>query len=75
MKFRNSIPYRQILNFLEQRKININYFFYGTPKESLESKEKYKILKLYKVNVSLGIGGMNELVSVEEIPFCITLLE
>ena len=51
IKFRNSIPYKQILNFLEKRKININYFFYGSsPKESLESENQYKILKLYKVN-------------------------
>lgn len=36
MKFRNSIPYPQILNFLQKRKININYFFYGiSPKETL----------------------------------------
>lgn len=26
MKFRNSIPYKQILNFLEKRNISINYF-------------------------------------------------
>lgn len=57
MKFRNSIPYKQILNFLEQRKININYFFFGSsPKESLECEEKYRILKLYKTNASLGGG-------------------
>ncbi|WDL69801.1 S24 family peptidase [Helicobacter winghamensis] len=76
MKFRNSIPYKQILNFLEQRKININYFFFGSsPKESLECEEKYRILKLYKTNASLGGGGINEFISVEEIPFSITLLE
>ena len=76
MKFRNSIPYKQILNFLEQRKININYFFFGSsPKESLECEEKYRILKLYKTNASLGGGGINEFVGVEEIPFPITLLE
>ncbi|WP_416860550.1 S24 family peptidase [Helicobacter ganmani] len=76
MKFRNSIPYKQILNFLEQRKININYFFFGiSPKESLECEEKYRILKLYKTNASLGGGGINEFVSVEEISFPIALLE
>lgn len=76
MKFRNSIPYKQILNFLEQRKININYFFFrSSPKESLGSEEKYKILKLYKTNASLGGGGINEFVSVEEILFPISLLE
>lgn len=68
MKFRNSIPYKQILNFLEQRKININYFFFGSsPKESLECEEKYRILKLYKTNASLGGGGMNEFVEYQEI--------
>lgn len=68
MKFRNSIPYKQILNFLEQRKININYFFFGSsPKESLECEEKYRILKLYKANASLGGGGINEFVEYQEI--------
>ena len=58
MKFRNSIPYKQILNFLKQRKININYFFFeSSPKESLECEEKYKILKLYKTNATLWGGG------------------
>ncbi len=48
MKFRNSIPYN----------ISINYFFYGSsPKDQLECENKYKILKLYKTNASLGGGG------------------
>ena len=63
MKFGNSIPYKQILNFLEQRKININYFFFGSsPKESLGSEEKYKILQFYKVNVSFFGRGINEFI-------------
>lgn len=63
MKFRNSIPYPQILNFLNKRNININYFFYGSsPKEQLECEHKYKILKLYKTNASLGGGGINDLI-------------
>lgn len=75
MKFRNSIPYKQILNFLEQRKININYFFFGSsPKESLGSEEKYRILKLYKTNASLGGGGMNEFVEYQEIVVDNTML-
>nr|WP_300912313.1 S24 family peptidase [Helicobacter rodentium] len=75
MKFRNSIPYKQILNFLEQRKININYFFFGSsPKESLECEEKYRILKLYKTNASLGGGGINEFVEYQEIVVDNTLL-
>ncbi|ECL0144461.1 S24 family peptidase, partial [Campylobacter coli] len=63
MKFRNSIPYPQILNFLNQRNISINYFFYGSsPKDQLECENKYKILKLYKTNASLGGGGINDLI-------------
>lgn len=68
MKFRNSIPYKQILNFLEKRNISINYFFFGSsPKESLQSEDKYRILKLYKTNASLGGGGINEFVEYQEI--------
>lgn len=68
MKFRNSIPYKQILNFLEKRNISINYFFFGSsPKESLQSEDKYRILKLYKTNASLGGGGINEFVECQEI--------
>lgn len=47
----------------------------SSPKESLECEEKYRILKLYKTNASLGGGGINEFISVEEIPFPIALLE
>lgn len=61
MKFRNSVPYPQILNFLQKRNININFFFYGTsPKEQLECENTYRILKLYKANASLGGGGLND---------------
>ncbi len=39
MKFRNPIPYPQILNFLQERNISINYFFYGSsPKDQLVVK-------------------------------------
>ena len=68
MKFRNSIPYKQILNFLEGRNININYFFFGSsPQKSAESEEKYKILKLYKANASLGNGGINDFIECQDI--------
>ena len=68
MKFRNSIPYKQILNFLEKRKININFFFFGSsPKESLGCEEKYKILKLYKVNASLGGGSFNDCIESQDV--------
>ncbi|HDZ5008134.1 TPA: S24 family peptidase [Campylobacter jejuni] len=68
MKFRNPIPYPQILNFLQERNISINYFFYGSsPKEQLESENKYKILKFYKTNASLGGGGINDLIACSEL--------
>lgn len=61
MKFRNSVPYREIMNFLSKRKISINLFFYNQENESLEISEKrYKTLKLFKVKASLGGGGYNE---------------
>ena len=70
MKFRNSIPYPQILNFLQKRKININYFFYGiSPKETLQCEDDYRILKLYKTNATLGGGGFNEEIEGLEIVF------
>ncbi|PZT47175.1 peptidase [Helicobacter valdiviensis] len=76
MKFRNSIPYPQILNFLHKRNISINYFFYGSSiKEILDCEEKYKILKLYKTNASLGGGGINEFVEFQEIIIDNTLLD
>lgn len=75
-KFRNSIPYPQILNFLNERNISINYFFYGSsPKDQLECENKYKILKLYKTNASLGGGGINEFVEFQEIIIDNTLLD
>ena len=70
MKFRNSIPYPQILNFLQKRKININYFFYGiSPKETLQCEDDYRILKLYKTNATLGGGGFNEEIEGLEVVF------
>lgn len=75
-KFRNSIPYPQILNFLHKRNISINYFFYGSSiKTLLDCEEKYKILKLYKTNASLGGGGINEFVEFQEIIIDNTLLD
>ncbi|MBD3889302.1 hypothetical protein IFO25_09965, partial [Campylobacter coli] len=32
-----------------------------SPKDQLECENKYKILKLYKTNASLGGGGINDL--------------
>lgn len=44
-KFKNSIPYKAIMDFLESKHICINTFFYGSaPKESVHTYEHYKIL-------------------------------
>lgn len=58
MKFKNRVPYKQILEFLNKREISINLFFYG--KEPTPIKKKYKILKLYNANITLGSGGINQ---------------
>nr|WP_245892569.1 hypothetical protein [Helicobacter valdiviensis] len=59
-----------------KRNISINYFFYGSSiKEILDCEEKYKILKLYKTNASLGGGGINEFVEFQEIIIDNTLLD
>lgn len=48
---------------MQEKNISINYFFYkNSPKVQLESENKYKILKFYKTNVSLGGGGINDLI-------------
>ncbi|AJC89233.1 S24 family peptidase [Campylobacter lari] len=69
MKFRNSIPYKQILHFLNERNININAFFY---EDSLESNTptldlNYNVLKYYDVNASMGGGALNDNVSFSEV--------
>lgn len=40
MKFRNSAPYKEIINFLSKRKISINPFFYTRQERSLDKAEK-----------------------------------
>ncbi|MGG7073766.1 S24 family peptidase [Campylobacter sp. 9BO] len=61
MKFRNSVPYKEIMDFLSKRKISINLFFYNQENKSLEVSEKrYKTLRLFNVKASLGGGGYND---------------
>lgn len=68
MKFRNSVPYKEIMDFLSKRKISINLFFYNQENESLEISEKrYKTLRLFNVKASLGGGGINDDEDYEEI--------
>ncbi|WP_334085199.1 S24 family peptidase [Helicobacter typhlonius] len=69
-KFKNSIPYKAIMDFLESKHICINTFFYGSaPKESVHTFEHYKILKLYSANASLGGGCINESIQSQEVIF------
>lgn len=69
-KFKNSIPYKAIMDFLESKHICINTFFYGSePQESVHTFEHYKILRLYSANASLGGGCINEHISTQEIVF------
>lgn len=69
-KFKNSIPYKAIMDFLESRRICINTFFYGSePQKVAHTYEHYKILKLYSANASLGGGCENECINTQEVIF------
>ena len=58
MKFRNSVPYKEIMDFVSKRKISINLFFYNQENESLEVSEKrYKTLRMFGLKASLGSGS------------------
>lgn len=59
-KFQDTIPYQHVLDFLHNKNISINQFFYGNdPMEVAKDSLKYKILKLYTANVSAGAGCEN----------------
>lgn len=61
MKFRNSVPYKEIMDFLASKKISINLFFYNqSSKSNISSERKYKTLRLFKAKASLGGGAWNE---------------
>ncbi|MCV3371576.1 S24 family peptidase [Campylobacter lari] len=66
MKFRNSIPYKQILQFLHTQNININTFFYENVL-SENTINEYKVLKYYDVNASMGGGALNDNISFSEV--------
>ncbi|WP_069637911.1 S24 family peptidase [Campylobacter pinnipediorum] len=68
MKFRNTIPYKEIMDFLSKRNISINLFFYNQDGDSLSGSEKrYKTLKMFNVKASLGGGGYNDDEEFEEV--------
>lgn len=59
MKFRNSPPYKEIMDFLSRNHISINLFFYHQNMDELRD-ENYKSLKMFDVNASLGGGANND---------------
>ena len=69
-KFKNRIPYKAIMDFLHNRGISINTFFYGDdPHKIAIQTNQYKILKLYTANASAGGGCFNDIVYSKEIIF------
>lgn len=57
LKFRNSPPYKNIMDFLYKEGISINLFFYG---QDLNADDNYKTLRMFDVNASLGGGAQND---------------
>lgn len=75
-KFQNTIPYQHVLDFLHNKNISINQFFYGSdPIEVAKHSLKYKILKLYTANVSAGALCENTEVECKDIIFDTTMLK
>lgn len=61
MKLTNSVPYKQIMDFLSKRDISINLFFYNQTSSDLEPSEKrYKVLRMFNASASLGGGANND---------------
>jgi len=74
-KVRNSIPYKNIMDFLAKKGISINYFFYGqTPESLINSTEEYILLKYKKTNITAGGGGVQDFIEIKQIPFSKELL-
>jgi len=61
MKSRGKVPYEEILNFCAQRKISINWLFYGQATRSLEAQtEKYANVRYFgDIYASAGGGAFN----------------
>lgn len=68
MKFRGSVPYKEIMDFLASKKISINLFFYNQDsKSNISSERRYKTLRLFKAKASLGGGAWNDEEDYEEV--------
>lgn len=72
MKFRDSVPYKEIMEFLAKRKISINLFFFG---QDITDDEKYKTLRLFDAKASLGGGAWNDDEDFEEVGISKKVLE
>jgi len=61
MKNRGKVPYEEVLNFCAQKKISINWLFYGQATRSLEAEtEKYANVRYFgDVYASAGGGAFN----------------
>ncbi|HIP59173.1 MAG TPA: LexA family transcriptional regulator [Campylobacterales bacterium] len=61
MKNRGKIPYEEILNFCAEKKISINWLFYGQATRSLEAQtEKYANVRYFgDIYASAGGGAFN----------------
>lgn len=61
MKNRGKIPYEEVLNFCAEKKISINWLFYGQATRSLEAQtEKYANVRYFgDIYASAGGGAFN----------------
>jgi len=61
MKNRGKIPYEEVLNFCAEKKISINWLFYGQATRSLEAEtEKYANIRYFgDIYASAGGGAFN----------------
>ncbi|PKZ28652.1 hypothetical protein CYJ41_08010 [Campylobacter ureolyticus] len=72
LKFRNSVPYKQILDFLFKEGISINLFFYG---KDASNSDNLKTLRMFDVGASLGGGANNDDESFENVVISEQILE
>ncbi|QKF86129.1 peptidase S24 LexA-like protein [Campylobacter blaseri] len=65
MKFRNKVPYKEVMDFLSKKDISINLFFYN--QELGDEDKRYKVLRMFDVKASLGGGAWNDDEEYEEV--------
>ncbi|WP_232088129.1 hypothetical protein [Campylobacter corcagiensis] len=72
LKFRNSPPYKDIMDFLAKEDISINLFFYGV---EAGDNQSFKTLRMFDINASLGGGANNSDEEFEEVVMSDKILE